>query len=69
MASSVSGPGRVSGIAGAVRADFHAFLPHHMPHAPYTRRGRLSRVLLPIIFLNGALAHFEKGNLAYAALQ
>lgn len=30
---------------------------------------RVSRVLLPIVFLNGALAHFEKGNLAYAALQ
>lgn len=30
---------------------------------------RVSRVLLPIIFLTGALAHFEKGNLSYAALQ
>jgi hypothetical protein len=29
----------------------------------------VSRILLPVIFLSGALAHFEKGNLAFAALQ
>lgn len=30
---------------------------------------RFSAVLLPILFLNGALGHFEKGNLSFAALE